>query len=52
MQNAEVGLAPGFVGLFQVNVVVPPDMAPNPNTPITLDIPNKGATNRVEIAIE
>jgi uncharacterized protein (TIGR03437 family) len=47
-----VGLAPGFVGLFQVNVVVPPDMAPNPNTPITLDIPNKGATNRVEIAIE
>jgi uncharacterized protein (TIGR03437 family) len=47
-----VGLAPGFVGLFQVNVVIPPDMATNPNTPVTLDIPNKGATNRVEIAIQ
>ena len=47
-----VGLAPGFVGLFQVNVVIPPNMAPNEDTPVTLDIPNKASSKRVEIAIQ
>jgi uncharacterized protein (TIGR03437 family) len=47
-----VGLAPGFVGLFQVNVVIPPNMATNANTPVTLDIPNTASSNRVEIAIQ
>ncbi len=47
-----VGLVPGLVGLFQVNVVIPSSMATNDHTPVTLDIPNKASSNRVEIAIQ
>jgi uncharacterized protein (TIGR03437 family) len=47
-----VGLSPNFVGLFQVNVAVPLSSAPNPRTPIFLDVPAVGLSNRVEIAIE
>jgi uncharacterized protein (TIGR03437 family) len=46
-----VGLAPGFVGLFQVNVTVPEDLPTNPRTPIYLEYPG-GNSNTIEIAVE
>ena len=36
-----VGLTPGFVGLFQINVAVPTGAATNPRTPITLEYPGR-----------
>ena len=47
-----IGLSPNFVGLFQVNVEVPISASPNPRTPIFLDVPAVGLSNRVEIAIQ
>lgn len=47
-----IGLSPNFVGLFQVNVAVPLSAAPNARTPIYLDVPAVGLSNRVEIAVE
>lgn len=48
-----VGLAPGFVGLFQVNIVVPEDAATNPRTPLVLRFTDGSQiSNVVEIAIE
>ncbi len=47
-----IGLSPNFVGLFQVNVAVPLSSAPNARTPIYLDVPAVGLSNRVEIAVE
>jgi uncharacterized protein (TIGR03437 family) len=46
-----IGLAPGFVGLFQVNVAVPLDAPTNMRTPINLEYPG-GLSNTVEIAVE
>jgi uncharacterized protein (TIGR03437 family) len=47
-----IGLSPNFVGLFQVNVPVPISASPNERTPIFLDVPAVGLSNRVEIAIQ
>jgi uncharacterized protein (TIGR03437 family) len=47
-----VGLSPNFVGLFQVNVAIPLSSSPNARTPIFLDVPAVGLSNRVEIAVE
>ena len=47
-----IGLSPNFVGLFQVNVEVPISASPNARTPIFLDVPAVGLSNRVEIAVE
>jgi len=47
-----IGLSPNFVGLFQVNVMVPFSASPNARTPIFLDVPAVGLSNRVEIAIQ
>ena len=40
-KSAEVkfaGLTPGFAGLYQVNAVVPPDVAPGDTVPVTLQV--------------
>jgi len=47
-----VGLSPGFVGLFQVNVAVPETAPTNPRTRITLEFPDGSRSNPVEIAVE
>jgi uncharacterized protein (TIGR03437 family) len=47
-----VGLSPGFVGLYQVNVEVPVDAATNANTWVTLEYPDGRRSNTVEIAVE
>ena len=47
-----VGLAPGFVGLYQLNVRVPNNLVANPNTPIRLDWPDGASSNTVEIVVE
>jgi len=46
-----VGLTPGFVGLYQINVQVPAGLPVNPRTPVRLDIGNV-ASNIVEIAVD
>jgi uncharacterized protein (TIGR03437 family) len=46
------GLAPGFVGLFQLNVTVPDQAPTNARTPLLLEYPGGGLSNTVEIAIE
>jgi uncharacterized protein (TIGR03437 family) len=45
------GLAPGFVGLYQVNVEVRGDVAPSDNAPLQLSIGGRAA-NAVTIAVE
>jgi uncharacterized protein (TIGR03437 family) len=47
-----VGLSPGFVGLYQINVEVPVDAATNENTWVTLEYPDGRRSNTVEIAVE
>jgi uncharacterized protein (TIGR03437 family) len=47
-----VGMAPGFVGLFQINVAVPDDAPTDARTPINLEYPGRGLSNFVEIAVE
>jgi uncharacterized protein (TIGR03437 family) len=45
------GLAPGFVGLYQVNAQVPPGLAANSAVPVVISMP--GATsNTVTIAVQ
>jgi len=46
-----VGLTPGFVGLYQVNVQVPA-LQPNARTPVSLVFPDNTTSNIVEIAVE
>ena len=47
-----VGLTPGSVGVFQVNVTVPDEAPTNPRTAITLDYSDGQRSNTVEIAVE
>src|SRR5262249_12347872 len=46
-----VGLTPGLVGLYQVNVQVP-DLPPNARTPVSLQFPDNAVSNIIEIAVE
>lgn len=45
------GLTPGFVGLYQINVVIPEDAARGSRVPLVLDL-GTALSNRVELAIE
>jgi len=47
-----VGLTPGFVGLYQINVTIPETVEKGPNIPVFLDMGNNIFSNRVELAIE
>ncbi len=47
-----VGLAPGFVGLFQVNVAVPSQAATDARTRVTFEYPDGRRSNTVEIAVQ
>ncbi len=44
------GLAPGFVGLYQVNVVIPVDIAPGPEVPLVL-LQSGVPSNTVTLAV-
>jgi uncharacterized protein (TIGR03437 family) len=35
---AFAGLAPGFVGLYQVNAVIAEGVSPDPNAPVALEV--------------
>jgi uncharacterized protein (TIGR03437 family) len=46
-------MAPGFVGLFQVNVQLPANVGTNMRTPIALQFSGSGGrSNTVEIAVQ
>ncbi len=45
------GLAPGFVGLYQVNVVIPQEVSSGPAVPLILTISGV-PSNAVTIAVE
>ena len=47
-----VGMAPGFVGLFQVNVILPANVGTNLRTPLSLQFSDGSASNIVEIAVQ
>ncbi|MBM3768386.1 MAG: hypothetical protein FJW32_23635 [Acidobacteria bacterium] len=47
-----VGLTPGFVGLYQINVQIPPDVDRGPRVPMFLNLGNNVLSNTVELAIE
>ena len=47
-----VGLTPGLVALFQVNVTVPDEAPTNPRTAVTFDYSDGRRSNTVEIAVE
>ena len=44
------GIAPGFAGLYQINVQVPSGVAPGDDVPIVVSMPN-GASDSVTIAV-
>jgi uncharacterized protein (TIGR03437 family) len=45
------GLAPGLVGVLQVNVVVPPELAARENAPVIVTIGNSPGPANVTIAV-
>ncbi len=45
------GLAPGFVGLFQVNVIIPVNVADTDRVPLVLEYADGTMSNTVEIAV-
>ena len=47
-----VGMTPGFVGLFQVNVELPPRVGTNLHTPVALQFSDGRRSNVVEIAVQ
>jgi uncharacterized protein (TIGR03437 family) len=47
-----VGLAPGFVGLYQINVRVPGQFARNPRVPVVLTGLAGGESNVISIAVQ
>jgi uncharacterized protein (TIGR03437 family) len=47
-----VGLTPGFVGLYQINVTIPATVEKGPNVPVFLNMGNNVFSNTVELAIE
>jgi len=47
-----VGLTPGFVGLYQINVTLPATVERGPNVSVFLDMGNNLFSNTVELAIE
>ena len=54
-QNAKVifgGDAPGFVGLSQINVIVPEGLAPAAAVPVTMQVGSSYSTQVVTIAIK
>jgi uncharacterized protein (TIGR03437 family) len=47
-----VGLTPGFVGLYQINVPIPVNSPVGDAVALTLLGPDSGTSNRVTIAID
>jgi uncharacterized protein (TIGR03437 family) len=47
-----VGLTPGFVGLYQINVQIPQAIERGPRVPMFLNMGNNILSNTVELAIE
>jgi uncharacterized protein (TIGR03437 family) len=47
-----VGLTPAFVGLYQINVTIPPEAPRGSAVPLALFSEQDGSSNRVNIAIE
>ena len=45
------GLTPGFVGLYQINVIVPAEAPTGPSVPLSIG-GSVGGSNRVKIAIQ
>jgi uncharacterized protein (TIGR03437 family) len=44
------GLTPGYVGLYQVNVMMPAGVAPGSNVPVTLSVAGKSGAGNITIA--
>jgi uncharacterized protein (TIGR03437 family) len=44
------GLTPGYVGLYQVNVMMPSSVAPGSQVPVTVSVAGKGGAGNITIA--
>ena len=45
------GIAPGFAGLYQVDVVVPAGVAPSDSVPVAISMPSSSITDTATIAV-
>ncbi len=46
------GLTPGYVGLYQLNVVVPPGITPGAQVPVTVSVGGKSSAGGIYMAIK
>jgi adhesin/invasin len=45
------GLTPGYVGLYQVNVMMPGGVAPGSQVPVTVSVAGKSGAGNITIAV-
>jgi uncharacterized protein (TIGR03437 family) len=46
------GLTPGYVGLYQVNAIMPAGVAPGSQVPVTISVSGKSGQGNVTIAVK
>jgi uncharacterized protein (TIGR03437 family) len=52
IQPSYAGLSPGSVGLYQVNIPLPPNIGRGQSVPVTIQFPEGAISNTVYIGIE
>jgi uncharacterized protein (TIGR03437 family) len=45
-------VTPGFAGLYQINVMVPPGIVPGSQVPVTISVAGKSSSANVFLAVK